>query len=145
MRAVIQRVRSASVSVDGREVSKIGRGLLTLLGVKQGDTEAEAEWIIKKILALRIFEDDEGKMNRSLQDVGGEHLIVSQFTLWGDASKGNRPSFIEAARPEAAKALYEKAIALSESAGTTTRGGQFQANMLVSIENDGPVTILLER
>ena len=145
MRAVIQRVRSASVSVDGREVSKIGRGLLTLLGVKQGDTEAEAEWIIKKILALRIFEDEEGKMNRSLQDVGGEHLIVSQFTLWGDASKGNRPSFIEAARPEAAKALYEKAISLSESAGTPTRGGQFQANMLVSIENDGPVTILLER
>jgi D-tyrosyl-tRNA(Tyr) deacylase len=125
-------------------VGEIGPGLLTLLGIRQGDTEREADWLIKKIVGLRIFEDDAGKMNRSLIDTGGQHLIVSQFTLWADASKGNRPSFIEAARPETALPLYEKAVTLSRELGVPTSQGRFQASMVVSLENDGPVTILLD-
>ena len=144
MRAVVQRVRSASVYVGDEAISSIGPGLLTLLGIRSGDTEREAEWLMKKVASLRIFDDPSGKMNLSLQDVMGEHLIVSQFTLWADATKGNRPSYIEAARPDVAKPLYEKAIALSSELGLPTFGGRFQATMRVVLENDGPVTIILE-
>jgi D-tyrosyl-tRNA(Tyr) deacylase len=143
MKAVIQRVSSASVHVAGELISEIGPGVLTLLGVKNGDTEKDAEWLMRKIVNLRIFEDDNGKMNRSLNEVGGSHLIVSQFTLWADASKGNRPSYIEAARPEYAKPLYERSIALSNELGVKTFGGRFQARMRLNIVNEGPVTILL--
>lgn len=144
MRAIVQRVKSASVHVDGELISEIGPGLLTLLGVRSNDTEQDAEWLMRKIVALRIFEDDEGKMNRSVRDVGGSHLIVSQFTLWGDATKGNRPSFIEAARPELARPLYERAIELSRAFGVPTEGGRFQTHMEVRLINDGPVTLLIE-
>jgi len=144
LRAVIQRVQSAEVQVDGKTVGRIGRGVLTLLGVKDGDTERELEWILGKIARLRIFEDEAGKMNLSLQDVKGEHLIVSQFTLYGDASKGNRPSFITAARPEVARPLYEKALEMSRGLGLKTEGGQFQADMKVCLVNDGPVTLVID-
>lgn len=144
MRAVIQRVKKASVTVDGDVVGEIQNGILTLLGVRSGDTEADVDRLMKKISGLRIFEDESGKMNRSLLDVGGAHLIVSQFTLWGDASKGNRPSFMEAARPEVAKPLYERALEQSRALGLSTQGGRFQAHMEVSLINDGPVTLLLE-
>ncbi len=144
MRAVIQRVTRASVHVDGALISRIEHGFLTLLGVHNSDTEKDAEWLIRKIVALRIFEDANGKMNRSLADVNGEHLIVSQFTLWADASKGNRPSFIEAARPELAERLYLHCIGLSQQLGVKTCGGKFQAHMKVTLENDGPVTSVLE-
>jgi D-tyrosyl-tRNA(Tyr) deacylase len=143
MRALLQRVSSASVYVGDELVSEIGHGILTLLGVKTSDTQKDAEWLVRKIIALRIFEDDQRKMNRSLLDTNGSHLIVSQFTLWADASKGNRPSYLEAARPEMAKALYEHAIAASTAAGVPTLGGRFQAHMRVNIVNDGPVTIFL--
>lgn len=144
MRAVIQRVRHAEVVVDGEIVGKIGPGILTLLGVAQGDTEKDLDWIISKISKLRVFEDDQGKMNRSILDVGGEHLIVSQFTLYADASKGNRPSFGDAAPPAIAEPLYQKALAMSAALGIRTEGGRFQADMKVSLLNDGPVTLLLE-
>ena len=144
MRAVVQRVREASVTVEGREVGRIGPGLLTLLGVRKGDTESDLEKLMQKILKLRIFEDAAGKMNLSLQDVKGSHLIVSQFTLYGECKNGNRPSFIDAARPEEAKALYDKALALSAAAGVPTEGGRFQADMKVSLVNDGPVTLIVE-
>lgn len=144
MRAVIQRVLSAQVDVEGKTVGRIERGILTLLGIRQGDTEKELEWLLGKIARLRVFEDEQGKMNRSLQDVGGSHLIVSQFTLYGDAAKGNRPSFVDAARPEAARPLYERAIELSRALGLNTEGGQFQADMKVTLVNDGPVTLVLE-
>lgn len=144
MRAVIQRVRRARVIVDGETVGEIGKGILTLLGVRNGDTEKDVDWIIKKIGALRVFEDEQGKMNLSMLDLKLEHLIVSQFTLWGDASKGNRPSFIEAARPEIAKALYERAIEQSRALGVKTETGRFQAHMLVEIENEGPVTMMID-
>jgi len=149
MKAVIQRVRSAHVVVrhsDGREekVSEINQGILTLLGVAKGDTEAQLEKLIAKIADLRIFEDDQGKMNLSLKDVGGAHLIVSQFTLLGDCSQGRRPSFVNAEAPAQAKALYEHALELSRAQGITTAGGVFQADMKVSLVNDGPVTFVLE-
>jgi D-tyrosyl-tRNA(Tyr) deacylase len=144
MRAVIQRVRFARVQVDGTIVGEIGTGILTLLGVRQGDTERELEWMISKILKLRVFEDEQGKMNLSLLDIRGEHLIVSQFTLLGDARKGNRPSFMEAAPPDLARPLYEKALELSRSQGVRTEGGRFQAEMKVSLENDGPVTLVID-
>ena len=144
MRAVIQRVKWAKVVVDGAVVGEIGPGLLTLLGVGKGDTDMEAAWMVGKILRLRIFEDEQGKMNKSLTDVGGEHLIVSQFTLFGDASKGNRPSFIDAAAPADAQEMYEKALELSRAAGVKTAGGKFQAHMEVAMLNDGPVTMILE-
>ncbi len=144
MRAVVQRVLGASVSVDGEGVGSIGKGFLTLLGIKKGDTREDLEKLIQKILKLRVFEDAEGKMNLSLQDVGGAHLIVSQFTLYGDCRKGNRPSFIEAAGPEEARALYEAALQLSEASGIPTQGGRFQADMKVSLVNDGPVTLIVE-
>jgi D-aminoacyl-tRNA deacylase len=144
MKAVIQRVRSAKVVVEGQTLGEIGKGILTLLGVGLGDTEKELEWMIQKIAKLRIFEDEQGKMNRSLLDTAGEHLIVSQFTLYADTRKGNRPSFISAAPPEVAKPMYEKALELSRGLGIKTAGGQFQAYMDVSLLNDGPVTIILE-
>ena len=139
MRAVVQRVSSASVAVDGAEVAQIGTGLLVLLGVGEGDNERDAEWIARKLEALRVFEDGDGKMNLSVRDVGGELLVISNFTLYGDARKGNRPSFIEAARPEDAKPLVDL---VCEWLGA--QGGVFGARMAVKLVNDGPVTIVIE-
>lgn len=144
MRAVIQRVTSASVTVAGELVSEIGEGLLIFLGIAHDDTPAELDYIANKVINLRIFEDSEGKMNRSLLDTGGAALVVSQFTLYGDCRKGRRPSFIDAARPEQAKALYEQFIDVLASRNIRTRGGTFQAMMDVRLVNDGPVTILLD-
>lgn len=144
MRAVIQRVREASVTVDGQEVSRIERGILTLLGIAKDDDETKLSKLIGKIIDLRIFEDDQGKMNRSLKDVGGSHLIVSQFTLLADCTSGRRPSFVGAEGPERAKALYEKALKISADLGIATAGGIFQANMQVELQNDGPVTFVLD-
>jgi D-tyrosyl-tRNA(Tyr) deacylase len=144
MKAVVQRVQHASVTVDGKEISRIGKGFLTLLGVAKGDNEEQLQKLIGKIAALRIFPDQDGKMNLSLKDISGEHLIVSQFTLLGDASKGNRPSFIGAEAPALAEALYNKALELSRDQGLVTYGGQFGADMKVEILNDGPVTLILE-
>jgi D-tyrosyl-tRNA(Tyr) deacylase len=144
MKAVIQRVSQASVEVDGKTVASIGPGILTLLGVEKGDTEAEAEKLIRKIIELRIFEDNAGKMNLSLLDSGGAHLIVSQFTLAADTSSGRRPSFTGAERPETAKALWESALKISENAGVPTSGGVFQADMRVNLVNHGPVTFVLQ-
>ena len=139
MRALVQRVSEASATVGGEEVARIGRGLLVLLGVRRGDGEASADRIGSKLLALRIFEDPDGKMNLSVRDVGGEVLVVSQFTLYGDTRKGNRPSFVDAAPPEQAEPLYERV-----RAATGAEGGIFGARMAVSLVNDGPVTLLLE-
>ncbi len=148
MRAVIQRVKSARVEVvegdQKRTVGEIGAGVVTLLGVAPADTEKELEWLIGKIARLRIFEDEQGKMNLSMLDLKREHLIVSQFTLYGDARQGNRPSFIGAARPEIARPLYERSFELSRSLGLKTEGGQFQAEMRVTLENDGPVTLVID-
>ena len=144
MRAVIQRVTQASVSVDGAEVSSIGKGLLTLLGIHKGDDLEKVRKMITRICELRIFEDDQGKMNQSLLEIGGEHLIVSQFTLAGDCSSGRRPSFTTAERPEIARELYERALEHGTSLGVPTRGGVFQADMKISLTNDGPVTFVLE-
>ena len=139
MRALVQRVSEASVTVDGNEVSRIGPGLLVLLGVRRGDTEAEADRLAAKVEALRIFEDAEGKMNLNVADAGGEILCVSQFTLYGDTRRGNRPSFVDAAPPEEAEPLYERVRhALS------AQGGVFGARMAVALTNDGPVTVLVE-
>jgi D-aminoacyl-tRNA deacylase len=139
MRALVQRVSRASVTVDGRLLAEIGRGMVVLLGVRRGDGEDEADRIARKLLALRIFEDNEGKMNLSVADVDGEILCVSQFTLYGDARKGNRPSFVDAAPPEEAEPLYER---VREALGA--KGGRFGARMAVELVNDGPVTLLLE-
>ena len=139
MRALVQRVSDASVTVDGEQVARIGPGLLVLLGVGRGDGEAEADRIASKLLALRVFEDDAGKMNLSVRDVGGEILCVSQFTLYGDTRRGNRPSFVEAAPPEEAEALYERV-----RSALGAKGGVFGARMAVSLVNDGPVTLMLE-
>ena len=139
MRALVQRVSDASVTVDGEQVARIGPGLLVLLGVGRGDGEAEADRIASKLLALRVFEDDAGKMNLSVRDIGGEILCVSQFTLYGDTRRGNRPSFVEAAPPEEAEALYERVRSVLGA-----KGGVFGARMAVSLVNDGPVTLMLE-
>jgi len=139
VRALVQRVSDASVTVDGEEVARIGPGLLVLLGVGRGDGEAEADRIASKLLALRVFEDDAGKMNLSVRDIGGEILCVSQFTLYGDTRRGNRPSFVEAAPPEEAEALYERV-----RSALGAKGGVFGARMAVSLVNDGPVTLMLE-
>ena len=144
MRALLQRVNSASVTVNGEVVGRIGPGILTLLGIGRGDTEKEAEWIVQKISKLRIFEDADGKMNHSLADVGGGHLLVSQFTLYGDCTQGNRPGFSEAALPEEARALYEKALEISRRIGLPTEGGRFQSDMKVDLQNDGPVTLWID-
>lgn len=143
MKAVVQRVVEASVRVGDREVSRIGKGLLTLVGIEVGDSEETVQKQIEKICELRIFEDSGGKMNRSLKDVGGEHLIVSQFTLAADCSAGRRPSFVGAERPERARVLYQQALKWSQEAGVPTYGGEFQADMKVSLVNDGPVTLIL--
>ena len=143
MKAVVQRVKRSSVTIDGKMVGEIGQGLMVLLGVSEEDTERECDYLADKIAGLRIFEDDAGKMNRSLLDIQGEMLIVSQFTLCADCRKGRRPSFVRAARPEKAIPLYEKVIRrLSQQAHVET--GRFGADMQVELVNDGPVTILLE-
>jgi len=144
MRAVVQRVSQASVKVDGEVVGQIVRGLLVLLGVTHADTDQDAAYLAAKIAGLRIFEDDAGKMNRSVIDIGGAVLAVSQFTLYGDVRKGKRPSFDNAARPERARELYEKFVSEIRALGLRCETGQFQAHMDVSLTNDGPVTILLD-
>lgn len=143
MRAVVQRVSEASVKVDGKIAGKIGHGILLLLGVQDGDTDKDLQWILDKVLNLRIFEDEQGKMNLSLKDVQGQLLVVSQFTLLGDARKGRRPSFTEAASPELAKTYFEKFIDLA-SREVGVEAGVFQEHMEVQLVNDGPVTILLD-
>ena len=144
MRAVVQRVSRASVNVDGEIVGAIERGLLVLLGVGQDDSERDAEYLAEKIAGLRIFEDENERMNLSVQDVGGAVLAVSQFTLYGDVRKGKRPSFDAAARPERAKELYEYFVAQARGRGIRCETGIFQAMMQVELVNDGPVTILLD-
>ncbi|CAN5604882.1 D-aminoacyl-tRNA deacylase [soil metagenome] len=144
MRAVIQRVSRAQVSVDGEIVGEIGRGILVLLGVSVEDTKNEASYLLEKTLNLRIFEDAEGKMNLSLLDIKGELLVVSQFTLYGDARKGRRPSFIDAAAPEKANALYEFFVLEAGKQIEKVETGRFQAMMNVELAGDGPVTILLD-
>ena len=143
MRAVLQRVSSAAVDVAGQRVGEIGQGLLVLLGVAKGDQAADAVYLARKATHLRIFTDEAGKMNRSLLDVGGEMLVVSQFTLYGNCRKGRRPSFDEAALPEDARVLYEAFINLVEQSGIRVSQGIFQADMQVSLTNDGPVTYIL--
>lgn len=144
MRAVIQRVRSASVSVSGKIINQINRGLVIFLGVERNDTEQDARYLAEKILKLRIFEDDEGKMNLSLLDTGGKILAISQFTLYGDCRKGLRPSFSQAAGLDLAKDLYEYFLSELKRLGGDVYPGVFQEHMLVGIENDGPVTMLLD-
>lgn len=144
MRAVIQRVKKTLLSVDGTLVSEIPFGLAVYLGVKVGDTEKNAQAMAKKIAALRIFEDGNGKMNLSVKEVGGEILLISQFTLLGDCSHGNRPSFIEAERPERANPLYEYTAKLLRESGVTVKQGVFGADMKIQQYNDGPVTIIYE-
>lgn len=144
MRAVVQRVSRASVTVADEVTGQIDRGFLVLLGVADGDTDADMEWMANKIVGLRVFEDEDGKMNCSLGDVGGALLVVSQFTLLGDCRKGRRPSFVAAARPEAANALYEKFCDRVRSEGFNVQTGRFQQHMDVELVNDGPVTLLLD-
>ena len=144
MRLVVQRVRSARLCVAGEEVSRIGRGLVVYFGVKAGDTEAQAEACAAKIAALRVFSDEAGKLNLSVRDVGGEVLLVSQFTLYGSAARGNRPSFTEAERPDRAEALYRHAAEALRELSVPVRLGVFGADMQIAQENDGPVTILFE-
>ena len=144
MKAVVQRVKQTRLSVDGKIVSEIPFGLTVFLGVKVGDTEKEGAYIAKKIAGLRIFEDENGKMNLSVKDVGGEVLLVSQFTLYGDASHGNRPSFSLAERPEKAEPLYEYVVKELSAYGVPVKKGVFGADMKIEQFNDGPVTILLE-
>ena len=145
MKALIQRVLNGSVSIEGETVSSIGRGLVILLGVGKNDTANEAAFLAKKTAALRIFADKQGKLNLSLKDIGGEVLVVSQFTLYADCTNGNRPGFEPAAPPALAKELYEHFINLLKAQKLTVKEGVFQADMLVRINNDGPVTILMER
>lgn len=144
MRAVVQRVKKSSVTVDEKITGQIGKGLMVLLGVEDGDSEKDADYIADKICGLRIFEDEHGKMNLSIEDIGGEVLAVSQFTLLADARKGRRPSFVKAAAPEEANTLYRKVIEKISSRNINVEEGVFQAEMLVEIHNDGPVTILLD-
>lgn len=144
MRAVVQRVSAASVTVEGRKVGSIGPGLLVLLGVARGDTEKDGEYLAEKLAGLRIFEDEEEKMNRSVAQIGGSILLVSQFTLYGDVRHGRRPSFTQAAPPEEANRLYEDLAQKLRDKGLIVETGQFQAHMEVALVNDGPVTILLD-
>ena len=144
MRACIQRVREANVVVNDEFVGQIGRGLLVLLGVSLDDGDSETHWLAEKTVRLRIFEDEEGRMNRSLEDVGGELLVVSQFTLYGDCRKGRRPSFVRAAPPEQAERLYEAFITHARRMGVPTASGQFRAQMQVHLVNEGPVTIWID-
>ena len=144
MRAVIQRVSRAVVTVDGEQIGAIGPGLVVLLGVHRDDGPADLDWLVDKIVQLRVFADGEGKMNRSLLETGGAMLIVSQFTLHGDCRKGRRPGYSQAARPEQAEALYEEFITAVRKHGIQTATGRFQADMAVELVNDGPVTLLLD-
>jgi D-tyrosyl-tRNA(Tyr) deacylase len=144
MRIVLQRVKSGSVLVAGHAVAEIGKGLVILLGIGPQDGEEQAQALSEKIASLRIFEDEQGKMNRSLLDVGGEAIVVSQFTLYADTRKGRRPSFTDAALPGTARPLVERFAELLRYLGVPTQTGEFGAHMLVEIENDGPVTIWLE-
>jgi len=145
MRAIIQRVSEASVSINGKMSGNIGRGFLVLLGIVDGDGQEEVDWLVGKITRMRIFADDDGKMNRSLKEVDGELLVVSQFTLHASTKKGNRPSFIKAARPETAIPLYEAFIKSAEKeTGKAPASGEFGADMQVSLVNDGPVTIMID-
>ena len=144
MRAVVQRVSEASVAVEGKIKGQVAAGLCVLLGVAEGDTEADAAWMAEKIVELRIFEDDAGKMNRSLRDTGGALLAISQFTLLGDARTGRRPAFTEAARPEVAQPLYARFCALCRERGVQVEEGVFRATMRVRIVNEGPVTLLVD-
>lgn len=145
MRVVLQRVREASVAVDGNTVGAIGRGFLALVGFAPGDGEDAVEWMAEKVVGLRVFEDDAGKMNRALADVGGGVLVVSQFTLYGDTTRGRRPSFIGAAPPEVAKPLYERFAEAVRRRGVSVATGVFGAVMDVALVNEGPVTLVLER
>ncbi len=144
MRAVVTRVKSASVTIDGQVVGSIGQGFLILLGVGPNDTEKECRYLAEKILGLRVFEDPDGKMNLGLEAVGGQVLVVSQFTLYGNCRKGRRPSFVEAAPPALGEAMYERFLALCQELGYPPQHGQFGADMQVASVNDGPVTLLLD-
>lgn len=144
MRMVIQRVTEASVAVNDQVIGRIGKGIAVLLGVAKGDTEKEADYLAQKLINLRIFEDDAGKMNRSVQEIGGEVLVVSQFTLLGDCRKGRRPGFSDAAPPAEADRLYLYFVEQLRAQGLHVETGQFQAMMLVKIHNDGPVTFVIE-
>lgn len=145
MRIVLQRVKRARVEIEGRIAGEIGRGALLLVGFTEGDDEEALEWMAGRIAGLRIFPDDEGKMNRSIRDADGALLVVSQFTLYGDTSKGRRPSFVSAARPETAIPLYERFLALIRETGIPLETGEFGAMMDVELVNDGPVTLIMER
>jgi D-tyrosyl-tRNA(Tyr) deacylase len=145
MRSVVQRVRHGRVSVDGRTIAEIGLGLVILIGIGHGDGEEQARYLAEKIANLRIFEDDQGKINRSMLEVSGAAIVVSQFTLYADTRKGRRPSFTDAALPEVASPLVEHFAQLLREQGVPTQTGEFGAHMLVEIANDGPVTIWLER
>lgn len=145
MRALLQRVSKASVTVDGAVVGAIDQGFVILLGVTHSDNEQDADWLANKVAGIRLFEDDQGKMNASLADVDGAFLVVSQFTLYGDARKGRRPSFTEAARPEQAEPLVEYFCDKLREKGFTTATGVFGAHMQVEIHNDGPVTLMIEK
>jgi D-aminoacyl-tRNA deacylase len=144
MRACIQRVSEAHVTVDGEVTGRIGRGLVVLLGIGHEDGDGELDWLAEKIVGLRIFEDDAGKMNRSLVELGGAMLVVSQFTLYGDCRKGRRPSFTSAAPPELAERLYELFVSKVRAAGIEVATGRFREHMLVSLVNDGPVTLWID-
>lgn len=145
MRALVQRVRRGKVTSEGATLAEIGPGMVVLLGVGDGDSEEQADWLASKCANLRIFADDQGKMNRSLLESGGEAIVVSQFTLYGDISKGRRPSFVHAAPPERAEPLVEHFAQRLATEGVSTQSGSFGADMLVEIDNDGPVTIFLEK
>ena len=144
MRAVVQRVKKSHVETDNKIVGEIGKGLMVLLGISEDDKIEDVEYMVEKIVNLRIFEDDENKLNLSLLDVGGEILVVSQFTLYGDCRKGRRPSFVRAARPEKAQELYDLFISKLKEKNIKTESGIFQADMTVHIENDGPVTLIID-
>ena len=144
MRLVVQRVKQASVTVEGKCLSKIAPGLLVLAGVSHGDTPFDARHLARKTVKLRIFQDEDGKMNRSVEEMGGEVLAVSQFTLYGDCTKGNRPSFISAARPDQGETLFNEYVQTLQGLGLPVQTGEFGADMQVELLNDGPVTLLLE-
>jgi D-tyrosyl-tRNA(Tyr) deacylase len=144
MKTVVQRVSSARVEIKGEETRGIGQGLMVLLGVADGDTDEDLQYIVRKVSGLRIFDDDNGVMNRSVTDIGGEMLLVSQFTLLADTKKGNRPSYVEAGDPAAANTMYEKAIGEFRSRGIPVKTGTFGAEMKVSLVNEGPVTIIID-
>jgi D-tyrosyl-tRNA(Tyr) deacylase len=145
MRVILQRVSRASVTIGGRVAGAIERGFCLLVGFTHGDTEAAVDWMAEKVAGLRLFSDSAGKMNLGIDEVGGEVLVISQFTLYGDTAKGRRPSFIDAARPEVAIPLYERFIAALRGRGLAVATGEFGADMLVEIHNDGPVTLILDR